>query len=197
MRTALAVMRTCVLSRSRTSVAAMAKPALTAPGPQSFLSRKRRTPPPGAHRNDPGRTGGLHINSIVILSLPRDLSSPHGDNLYPMRDNRADFCRFPARIGPPARERTGSGEDYSNAESPARPLAATKRNGLPQRRRDTEVEKKQVISFFLCELCDLCVEESSPHAKKLTVSSAEKEKRAGMAEIGDDNDSAKAYKTDS
>jgi hypothetical protein len=55
---------------------------------------------------------------------------------------------------------------------PARPLAATKRNGLPQRRRDTEVEKKQVISFFLCELCDLCVEKSSPLAKKLTVSSA-------------------------
>ena len=41
-----------------------------------------------------------------------------------------------------------------------RALPATQRNGLPQRRRDTEVEKKQMMFFFHSDLRYLCVRES-------------------------------------
>jgi hypothetical protein len=84
----------------------MANPALTAPGPQSSLSRKRRIPPPGAHRNDPGRTGGLHTNSIIILSSPpaiRQAHMPTKSGIYPTIV-RAESCSNWAS-GPPGRRK--------------------------------------------------------------------------------------------
>jgi len=39
--------------------------------------------------------------------------------------------------------------------------------------KEGDTEKNKSISLFLCDLCALCVENSSALAKKFTVSSAE------------------------